>query len=103
MAIEEQRRDSWPNRLRGAFALPGLERNVSALVDSRFTPVFEQMLSEIPMPRLFDAAGRFVALRVRAAAARVNSSEPQVGSHGARKSRDSPRTRDHAAKSAISG
>ena len=45
------------NRLRGAFALPGLERNVSALVDARFTPVFEQMLSEIPMPRLFDAAG----------------------------------------------
>ncbi len=45
------------NALRGAFDLPDLEAKVSRLIDTRFTPVFEQMLSEIPAPKFFDAAG----------------------------------------------
>lgn len=45
------------NALRGAFDLPDLEAKVSQLIDTRFTPVFEQMLSEIPAPKFFDAAG----------------------------------------------
>ncbi|MFM7735819.1 MAG: hypothetical protein ACKPBU_07550, partial [Alphaproteobacteria bacterium] len=45
------------NALRGAFEPTDLSRKVAQLVDARYSPVFEQLLSEIPAPKFFDAAG----------------------------------------------
>jgi len=45
------------NALRGAFEPTDLSLKVARLVDARFTPVLEHLLSEIPAPKFFDAAG----------------------------------------------
>ncbi|MFM7143614.1 MAG: hypothetical protein ACKO2K_17040, partial [Alphaproteobacteria bacterium] len=53
--LDENRWAFWvvENTLRSDFGIPTLENSVAILIGARFSPVFEQMLSEIPAPKFF--------------------------------------------------